>query len=158
NFASNQHMFIRSILLVSLVFIGAFAISAQKNIETPAVGDPIMEADALHNLDVARQAFGPGKKAYKQVLGRFEETFAVYPDFSKMDEFIYIAAMSSLYLSENKGKQKVDLKDEKEKEKYAPEKLRTEARAYFNLLVDKYSGSEYSGKAKDMLKEMDGSK
>ena len=151
-------MFIRSIILLSLVFIGAIEVSAQK-IETGLTYvDPIMEADALHNLDVARQMFGPGKKAYKAVLGRFEETFAVYPDFSKMDEFLYIAAMSSLYLSENKGKQKVDLKDEKEKEKYAPEKLRTEARAYFNLLVDKYSGSEYAGKAKDMLKEMDGSK
>lgn len=148
-------MFIRSILLVSLVFIGAFAISAQKNIETPAVGDPIMEADALHNLDVARQAFGPGKKAYKQVIGRFEETFAVYPDFSKMDEFLYLAGMSSVYLSENKGKQKVNLKDEKEKEKYAPEKLRAEAQAYFKLIVDKYSGSEYAAKAKDMLKELD---
>ena len=143
------------ISLTALILLGTIGVSAQKNIETPAVGDPIMEADALHNLDVARQAFGPGKKAYKQVLGRFEETFAVYPDFSKMDEFIYIAAMSSLYLSENKGRQKVNLKDEEQKEKYAPEKLRNDARAYFNLLVDKYSGSEYAGKAKDMLKEMD---
>jgi outer membrane protein assembly factor BamD (BamD/ComL family) len=151
-------MFVRNFLLISFIFLGVFAVSAQKNIEAPPVGDPIMETDALHNLDVARQFFGPGKKAYKAVLGRFEETFAVYPDFSKMDEFLYLAGMSSVYLSENKGRQKVNLKNEKEKEKYEPEKLRTEARAYFNLLVDKYSGSEYAAKAKDMLEKMDKSK
>ena len=82
--------------------------------------DPVLEQDAKHNLDVAWQAFGPAKKAYKQVLGRFEETYAAYPEFSKMDEFLYLAGMSSYYLSENKGKQKLDPKSEKDKDKYSP--------------------------------------
>ena len=88
--------------------------SAQRNV-TPAIDrDPVLEADAKHNLDVARQAFTPLKKAYKQVLLRFEETYAAYPEFSQIDEFIYIAGMSSYYLAQNKGKQKVDPKSEKE--------------------------------------------
>ena len=49
----------------------SYEVRAQRNV-TPAV-DPILETDAKHNLDVARQAFRL-KKAYKGVLMRFEET------------------------------------------------------------------------------------
>src|SRR3982751_3859642 len=83
---------------------------AQRNV-TPAIErDPVMEADAKHNLDVARQAFLPLKKAYKQVILRFDETYAAYPDFSQIDEFLYLGGMSSFYLATGKGKQRVDLK------------------------------------------------
>lgn len=128
-----------------------FTVSAQRNV-TPAVDrDPLMEQDAKHNLDVAWQAYTPAKKAYKQVLSRFEETFAAYPDFSKIDEFLYLAGMSSYYLSENKGKQKVDLKSEKEKVKYAPEKLREDAALYLGMLVDKFPQSKYKPEAESTL-------
>ena len=83
---------------------------------------------------------------------RFEETFAAYPTFSKMDEFLYIAGMSSYYLSENKGKQKVDLKSEKEKEKFAPAKLREDAAAYLSAVVEKYPESKYRDDAEKTLK------
>lgn len=109
---------------------------AQRNV-SPAF-DPVLEADARHNLDVAWQAFSPAKKAYKQIILRFEETFAAYPEFSRMDEFLYLAGMSSYYLSENMGKQKVNLKSEKEKKKYAPERLREDAVAYLSNLIEKY--------------------
>lgn len=112
------------------------SVAAQRNV-TPVL-DPVMEADAKRNLDVARQGFGPGKQAYKQVLLRFEETYAAYPEFTGIGEFIYMAGMSSYYLSENKGKQKVNLKIEREKEKYAPERLRAEAIAYLSIVVEKY--------------------
>jgi outer membrane protein assembly factor BamD (BamD/ComL family) len=107
---------------------------------------PILEADASHNLEVANQYFKT-KKAYKAVLMRFEETFAAYPDFSKMDEFLYLAGMSSFYLSENKGKQKVDTKSEDEKKRFAPEKLREDATAYLAQLVEKYPQSQYKTEA-----------
>jgi outer membrane protein assembly factor BamD (BamD/ComL family) len=136
----------------------SLAISAQKNV-TPAIDrDPVLEQDAKHNLDVAWQAFGPARKAYKQVLLRFEETFAAYPDFSKMDEFLYLAGMSSYYLSENKGKQKVDLKSEKEKDKYSPEKLKENAVAYLAIVVDKYPDSKYRPDAETTLKLLKESK
>ena len=122
----------RLVLFVTIAF--ASLALAQRNV-TPAIDrDPIMEQDAKHNLDVARTAFRL-KKAYKGVLMRFEETYAAYPDFSKIDEFLYYAGMSSYYLSENKGKQKVDLKLEKEKDKFAPSKLREDAVAYLSTLT-----------------------
>ncbi|MEP6947357.1 MAG: hypothetical protein ABJA02_15670, partial [Acidobacteriota bacterium] len=78
------------------------SVSAQRNVTKAIDRDPLMEADAKHNLDVAWQAYAPAKKAYKQIILRFEETFAAYPDFSKMDEFLYLAGMSSYYLADNK--------------------------------------------------------
>lgn len=143
---------------VLAIFLAATLFSipsvAQRNV-TPAIErDPLLEADARHNLDVAWQAFGPARKAYKQVLLRFEETFAAYPDFSKMDEFLYLAGMSSYYLSKNEGKQKVNLKIEKEKEKYAPEKLRQDAVAYLSLMLDRNPDSQYRSNADRILKEL----
>jgi len=110
-----------------------------------------MEADAKHNLDVARQAFTPLKQAYKQVLLRFEETYAAYPEFSQIDEFLYLAGMASYYLSENKGKQKVNLKAEKEKEKYDPGRLKDDAVAFFGTIVEKYPDSRFRPEAEKML-------
>src|SRR5438046_8401687 len=130
------------LFFISVFGIFGFATLAQRNV-TPAIErDPLLEQDAKHNLDVARQAFEL-KKAYKGVILRFDETFAAYPDFSKMDEFLYLAGMSSYYLSENKGKQKVDLKSEKEKKRFAPEKLHDDALAYLSMIVDKYPLSKY---------------
>ena len=82
------------LFFISVFGIFGFATLAQRNV-TPAIErDPLLEQDAKHNLDVARQAFEL-KKAYKGVILRFDETFAAYPDFSKMDEFLYLAGMSS---------------------------------------------------------------
>ena len=145
-----------SVILLTLCFVVlASTVSAQRNV-TPALDrDPLLEADAKHNLDVAWQAFRL-KKAYKGVLMRFEETFAAYPEFSKMDEFLYLAGMSSYYLSDNKGKQKVDLKLEKDKKKYAPEKLREDAVAYLAMLIEKYPESKYRSEAESALGEIKG--
>jgi outer membrane protein assembly factor BamD (BamD/ComL family) len=112
-----------------------------------------MEADARHNLDVAWNAYKL-KKAYKGVLMRFEETYAAYPTFSKIDEFLYLAGMSSYYLSENKGRQKVNPKSPREKDKYAPEKLRSDAVAYLGTIVEKYPQSSYRDDAEKTLKTL----
>jgi outer membrane protein assembly factor BamD (BamD/ComL family) len=126
-------------------------VSAQRNIDPAIDRDPIFERDAKHNLEVAKQAFLL-KKAYQGVLMRFEETFAAYPEFSKMDEFLYLAGMSSYYLAEGKGKQKVNLTSEKEKDKYAPTKLREDAVAYLAMLIEKYPQSQYRDEAEEGLK------
>ena len=124
---------------------------AQKQIEPQVQRDPVLEADATHNLEVSRQYFKT-KKAYKAVLMRFEETFAAYPDFSKMDEFLYYAGMSSFYLSNNKGKQKITTEDEKKK--FAPEKLREDAVAYLSHIVENYPQSQYKSDAEKTLTEI----
>jgi outer membrane protein assembly factor BamD (BamD/ComL family) len=132
-------------------------ISAQKQIQQQVVRDPILEADAKHNLEVAQNYFKL-KKAYRAVLMRFEETFAAYPDFSKMDEFLYMAGMSSFYLSNNKGKQKLDAKaTEEDKKKYDPEKLREDAKMYLTMVVEKYPQSDFKSDAEKALKELDAS-
>ena len=141
----------KKLLAFAFIIVGTLtgAAYAQRNV-TPAIDrDPLMEADAKHNLDVAWQSFSL-KKAYKGVLSRFEETYAAYPEFSKIDEFLYLAGMSSYLLSENKGKQKVDLKMEKEK-KFAPAKLKEDAVAYLSLLIDKHADSKYIEDAKKTL-------
>ncbi len=151
--ASNDRMLKnRFIIAAFLLIIGLSSVSlAQRNV-TPALDrDPLLEADAKHNLDVAKQYFSTLKKAYKSVIDRFEETYAAYPEFSKMDEFLYLAGMSSYYLSENKGKQKVNLKLEKEKEKFAPAKLKEDAVAYLSMVVEKYPDSKFVADAKKTL-------
>jgi hypothetical protein len=60
--------------------------------------------------------------------------------------------MSSYYLSENKGKQKVDMKSDKEKEKFAPAKLREDAKAYLSLLLEKNPQTKYRDNAEKTLK------
>jgi len=137
--------------LILTLGLCSYEVQAQRNV-TPAV-DPILETDAKHNLDVARQAFRL-KKAYKGVLMRFEETYAAYPEFSNIEEVLYLAGMSSYYLSQNKGKQKVNLKSEKEKEKFAPQKLREDAVAYLSLMLEKNPQSQYKDEAETVLKEL----
>ena len=138
--------------------VGISTTFAQRNV-TPAIErDPVLEKDAKHNLDVAWQAFKPLKRAYKQVLFRFEETYAAYPDFSKMDEFLYLAGMSSYYLSKNEGRQKVDLKLPKEKDKFAPQKLREDAEAYLAKMLELNPASPYKDEAQKTLSELKGGK
>lgn len=146
----------KGIFIFSFVLV-IFATSAfaQKQIEQQVQRDPILEADAKHNLDVASFSF-KSRKAYKAVLLRFEETFAAYPEFSKMDEFLYYAGLSSYYLSDNKGKQKIIT--EEEKKKFAPEKLREDAVAYLSLIVEKYPQSLFKADAEKTLKEIEAKK
>lgn len=148
----------RNLLILAFIIFGFSAFGsqafAQKQIEPQIVRDPILEIDATHNLDVSRQYFRT-KKAYKAVLLRFEETFAAYPEYSKMDEFLYLAGMSSFYLSNNKGKQKIDAKSsEEDKKKFAPEKLREDATAYLSQLIDNYPQSQYKSDAEKTLESL----
>ena len=129
----------------------ASSAAAQRNVSMAIERDPQMEADAKHNLDVARNAFKL-KKAYKGVLMRFEETYAAYPEFSRIDEFLYLAGMASYYLSEGRGNQRIDLKKEKEPAKYEPAKLKEDAVAYLSTIVDKYPESKYRDDAAKTLK------
>jgi outer membrane protein assembly factor BamD (BamD/ComL family) len=142
--------------LLAFVFTAATLLTitssamAQRNVSPAIDRDPLLEADAKHNLDVAWNAYRL-KKAYKGVLMRFEETYAAYPEFSKIDEFLYIAGMASYYLSEGKGKQKIDPKTEKDMEKYMPAKLKEDAVAYLSTIVDKYPQSKYREDAQKTL-------
>ena len=146
-----KHKFLAFVFTAAAIFLIGSTANAQRNVSMAIERDPIMEADAKHNLDVAWNAFKL-KKAYKGVLMRFEETYAAYPEFSKIDEFLYLAGMASYYLSEGKGNQKIDLKVEKNKEKYQPAKLKEDAIAYLSTIVDKHPESKYRDEAQNTLK------
>jgi len=147
----------KNLLIAVFAFAGLFvfgnSVFAQKTVEPQVQRDPLLEADALHNLDVAKQSFKL-RKAYVGVLSRLEETMAANPDFSKMDEVLYLLGMSSYYLSDGKGKQKADLKTDEAKAKYAPEKLRDDAIGYLSTLIEKYPNSKFKPDAEKTLKEI----
>lgn len=126
---------------------------AQKTVEPQIQRDPILEADALHNLDVSRQYFKL-KKAYKAVKLRLDETVAANPNFSKMDEVLYLLGMSNYYLSEGKGKQQIDAKTEDEKRIYAPANLRGEALTQLTQLVEQYPNSKFRKDAEKTLNQL----
>lgn len=147
----------KAIILFSLLIAFSASVFAQKQIVPQVNRDPVLEADANHNFEVANQYFKT-KKAYKAVLMRFEETFAAYPEYSKMDEFLYLAGMSSYYLAQNKGKQKLASMSETEKKKYSPEKLLENALGYFTAISEKYPQSVYKAEAERMLKELEAKK
>ncbi len=148
-----KRKFLAIIFTVFGLFVFNNSVFAQRNIEPQVERDPILEADAKHNLEVAWQYFKL-KKAYKAVLMRAEETIAAHPLFSKMDEILYLSGMSSFYLSQNKGKQKIDLNSEEEKERFAPEKLREDSVAYLSQLVEQHPQSKYKDDAEKTLKEL----
>ncbi len=149
----------KAFLFTSLLFIffafsaNTFAQTKEEKPDTPI--EVLMEQDAAHNLNVAWQYFKL-KKAYKAVLMRTEETIDTFPAFSKLDEVLYLAGMSSYNLSENKGKQKIvpeNLSDE-DKEKFAPERLRENAVAYLSRLVEQHPQSKYKDDAEKTLQKM----
>ncbi len=147
----------KAILLFSFIFL-MFSVStfAQTDGDEKQVPiDTLLEADAKHNLNVGWQYFRL-KKAYNAVLVRMEETIAAHPTYAKMDEVLYLAGMSSYYLSIDKGKQKIDLEKipEEDREKYTPEKLRESAISYLEELVENHPTSKYADKAKKTLDKL----
>lgn len=138
------------LILISVVTIFGTSVNAQRNVKPAIDRDPLMEQESKHNLDVAKQYFLL-KKAYKATLERFEETYAAHPTFSKLDEFLYYAGMSSYYLSEGKGKQKIDLKRERDPAKYEPAKLKDDAIGYLSTIIEKYPESKFRAEAEKAL-------
>ena len=99
--------------------------------------DPDMEAEAKHNLEVARQYFKL-RKAYVASLQRCEEVLAANPAFSKIDEILYIAGKSSLNLAEAKGKQKPDqyvIHEGDKKVTLTADEFRDKARDYLSRIL-----------------------
>ena len=139
------------------LFIFSGSIYAQKQIEPKIDRDPLLEAESLHDLDVARQAFKL-RKAYKEVLLRTEVIVARTPEFSRMEEVLYLTGMSSYYFSIGKGKQKINPKFEDEKKKFAPEKLRENAAVYLSQLIEQFPKSKYKTEAEKTLKLVENKK
>jgi len=104
--------------------------------------DADLEKDSLHNLEVARHYFKL-KKAYVAALKRCEEIDAGNPNFTRMDEVLFIAGESSLRLANSKGKQTFKGK--------TPEELRVDARVYLSRIVNDYPNSSFRKQAEQDL-------
>lgn len=144
----------KSSLLVLSLILGAFfaaqVVRAQTGKVSPdpaALRDPVLEKDSKSNLEKARHYFKL-KKAYRASLSRAEEIIAGYPNFSQIDEALFIAGMSNLYLSRNEGKQPPML---------PLEKHRDEARMYLSRLVTEYPESKFRKDAEKELASIGGS-
>jgi len=133
------------------------AASARAQAGTVAAGpdpstirDVESEKSAKHELEVARHYF-KNKKAYYAAFKRCEELAAGYPEFQRIDEVLYIAGMSSLYLSEGKGKQRPPASTPEKAEEFSPQNLRETAREYLTRLVNEFPKSNFRKDAQEAL-------
>jgi Outer membrane lipoprotein len=107
---------------------------------------------AKHELEVARHYF-KNKKAYLAAYKRADELIAGYPEFPQIDEALYIAGMSSLYLSEGKGKQALP-KDAPADADLTPDHLRETARMYLERIVSDFPKSDFRKQAEAALSQL----
>ena len=137
--------------LALILFSATFVAQGQgvsRGPDPATVRDPELEKESKHNLEVARHYFKL-KKAYRAALGRCEEIIAGNPNFARTDEVLYIAGASSLYLSQNRGKQSPTL---------AADKLRDDAREYWSRLVNEFPDSDFRERAENELRALGGVK
>ena len=146
------------LMLCGVVLWSAFAAgparaqsgAVAKGPDPSVVKDDETEKGALHELEVARHYF-KNKKAYYASFKRCEELAAGYPEFYKLDEVLYMAGMSSLYLSEGKGKQKPQALTGEKAQELSPENMRATAREYLTRLVNEFPESDYRKEAQEAL-------
>jgi outer membrane protein assembly factor BamD (BamD/ComL family) len=144
--------------LGAALVLGFLALGASAQTGTVAKGpdesvarDPDAERAATKSLDAARHYFKL-KKAYVASRSRAEEIIIDNPAFSRLDEALYIAAMSEIYLSERKGKQAPPTSPPDKADEYSPEKLRAEARLNLERLIEEFPDSKFRKEAEAAIK------
>lgn len=155
-------MRIKVLLLAFLftLFVGVPSTSAQGVRSGPdpsTLRDPDLERDSLHNLEVAKNYFKL-KKAYVAALKRCEEIIAGNPNFAKIEEVLLMAGQSSIWLSQNKGKQNPNLYvtfDGGQKRTLTSEQFRAMGRDYLNKLINDYPNSDYAKQAQEELRQLE---
>lgn len=134
-------------LILAVLICGGMSARAQGGSRGPdsaVVRDAELERDSKHNLEVARHYYKL-RKAYRAAIARCEEIIAGNPTFSRIDEVLFIAGMSSLRLSENRGRQSST---------EPTEKLRENARGYLSQLVTDFPDSDFRKEAEKELRAM----
>ena len=148
--------------LLLLIFVVALFVAApvsraqgvRTGPDQSTLRDPDLERDSLHNLEVARNYFKL-KKAYVAALKRCEEIIAGNPNFARIEEVLLIAGQSSLWLSENKGKQRPEQYvtfDGGEKRTLTAEQFREMGRDYLSKLIKDYPEGSFTKQAREELR------
>ena len=89
-----------------------------------------MEIAAKHNLEVARWNVTK-RKAYEGARDRLQEIIDTYPDFSRMDEVVFL--MGEVYLKLGKNEKAAD---------------------FYNKLLKAYPDSEFAKRTRARLDEL----
>ena len=108
--------------------------------------DPELDRDSKKNLEAAKLYFNM-RKAYRASLARCEEIIAGNPNYSRIDEVLWFAGMSNLYLAQGKGKQAPD-------PKITAAQYQEEGRRYLTQLVENYPDSKFYKQAKEQLSQL----
>ena len=157
----SKFFFVFLILFVLFVAPSTFAQSGVKSgPDQSTLRDPDLERDSHHNLEVAKNYFKL-KKAYVASLKRCEEIIAGNPNFAKIDEVLLMAGQSSLWLSQNKGKQKPEQYvsfDGGEKKTLTPAQFREMGVDYLNKLIKDFPESPFAKQATDELRLLEAPK
>src|ERR1051326_2352499 len=150
-------MKIKLLLFVLLFVIAAPVTYAQGGVKSgrdpSTLRDPDLERDSYHTLEVARNYFKL-KKPYVASLKRCEEIIAGNPNFAKFEEVLLMAGQSSLWLSQNKGKQKPEQYvsfEGGEKRTLTSEQFREMGVEYLKKLINDHPNSPYTKQAQDEL-------
>jgi len=117
------------------------------------IKDVEAEKTATHELKVARHYF-KAKKAYYASYKRADELIAGYPEFTRLDEALYIAGMSGIYLAEGKGKQLPPKSPPEKAQEFAPDVLRANARLFLSRLVKDFPKSDFLKEAEAALSQL----
>src|ERR1041385_8300464 len=154
-------MKIKLLPLVLLILVAAPVSFAQGGVKSgpdpSTLRDPDLERDSYHNLEVARNYFKL-KKAYVAALKRCEEIIAGNPNFAKIEEVLLMAGQSSLWLSQNKGKQKPELYvsfEGTEKHTLTSQQFREMGVEYLNKLIKDHPDSPFARQAQEELSALE---
>jgi hypothetical protein len=154
-------MKIKLLLLFLLLVVAAPVSYAQGGVKSgpdaSTLRDPDLERDSFHNLEVARNYFKL-KKAYVAALKRCEEIIAGNPNFAKIEEVLLMAGQSSLWLSQNKGKQRPEQYvsfEGTEKHTLTSAQFREMGIDYLKKLITDYPNSPFAKQAQEELRSLE---
>ena len=121
-------MFIFASVVLAVSGSTSLAQGPGKPIEAPR--DAALEIAAKHNLEVARWNVTK-RKAYEGARDRLQEIIDTYPDFSRMDEVVFL--MGEVHFKLGKNEKAAD---------------------YYNKLLKVYPDSEFAKKTRARLDEL----
>jgi tetratricopeptide (TPR) repeat protein len=121
-------MFILALVIMVSAGSKSLAQGPGKPIEAPR--DATLEIAARHNLDVARWNLTK-RKAYEGARDRLQEIIDTYPEFSRLDEVLFLMGELHLKLGKNE-----------------------KAAEYYSKLLKAYPESEFAKKARTRVDEL----
>jgi outer membrane protein assembly factor BamD (BamD/ComL family) len=155
-----RYLLLFTVLVLFFAVTPTYAQAGKNGPDPSTLRDPDLERDSYHNLEVAKNYFKL-KKAYVASLKRCEEIIAGNPNFAKIDEVLLMAGQSSLWLSQNKGKQRPEQYvtfDGTEKKTLTSEQFRDMGRDYLKKLISDFPNSSFAREAQEELRALEAPK